>query len=151
MAINQSMGIMMTEQRLIQVLIVEDNKADARLVKSFVEETGMPTCITLVGDGEGAIQVMERAANGERPTPDLVLLDINLPNKNGYEVLESIRENDLFLTTFVAMCSGSTSIEDKIRARNNGANAYMVKPMDLEEMNEMVENLRKILALLDKK
>jgi two-component system, chemotaxis family, response regulator Rcp1 len=138
----------MMDGRRINVLIVEDNKADARLVQALVEETGMPTKITLVGDGEKAIQVMERAAKGEGIVPDLILLDINLPKKNGHEVLTSIRGSKGVAQTFIAICSGSSSGEDIRRSRNNGANAYLLKPMGLEEMEDIIMRLRNILISL---
>jgi Response regulators consisting of a CheY-like receiver domain and a winged-helix DNA-binding domain len=141
----------MIEERCMRVLIVEDNKADARLVRALLEETGMPTQITLVGDGEKAIQVMESAAKGNGQAPDLVLLDINLPKKNGHEVLASIRDSASIANTFIAMCSGSSSCEDIRRSRNNGANAYLLKPMGLEEMEEIIARLRNILISLNER
>jgi chemotaxis family two-component system response regulator Rcp1 len=141
----------MKGDRCMRVLIVEDNKADARLVRALVEETGLPTEITLVADGEKAIQVIESAANGEGPAPDLVLLDINLPKKNGHEVLASIRDFECLANTFIAMCSGSSSCEDIRRCRNNGANAYLLKPMGLEEMEEVIVRLRNILVSLNER
>jgi DNA-binding response OmpR family regulator len=133
----------------MRVLIVEDNNADARLVKALVEETGMSINITLVGDGEGAIQAMESAERGEAQAPDLVLLDINLPRKNGHEVLATIREMQRMSQTYIAMCSGSTSHEDISLARRNGANAYFEKPTGLEEMDALVRRLRQILNSLN--
>ncbi len=138
-------------QRRLRVLIVEDNNADARLVQALVEETGFPTQITMVGDGEKAIQMMERAAKGEGPEPDLVLLDINLPKKNGYEVLSSIRDYAHMAHIFIAMCSGSSSCEDVRRSRNDGADAYFLKPMGLEEMDQIVTRLRDILVSLNER
>lgn len=139
----------MISNRSMRVLIVEDNKADARLVQALLEETGMPTQITLVGDGEKAIEMMQSVANGERPAPDLVLLDINLPKKNGHEVLASIRERASIAHTYIAMCSGSSSCEDIRRSRYNGADAYLLKPMGMEEMDEIITRLRDILVSLD--
>lgn len=139
----------MTEPRRMQVLIVEDNNADARLVRELLEQTGMPTDITTVRDGEGAIRMMESAEKGESLAPDLVLMDINLPRRNGHEVLTKIRELDHLAQTYVAMCSGSLADEDMVRARNNRANAYLHKPMGAEEMDEMVDDLRRILTSLD--
>lgn len=141
----------MIRQRRLRVLIVEDNKADARLVQALVEETGFPTQITMVGDGEKAIQMMERAAKGEGPEPDLVLLDINLPKKNGYEVLSSIKDYAHMAHIFIAMCSGSSSCEDVRRSRNDGADAYILKPMGLEEMEDIVSRLRDILVSLNER
>jgi len=136
------------QRREMQVLIVDDNKGDARMVRTLLEATGMPSNITLAGDGEGAIRIMERASMGQCPAPDLVILDINLPGKSGHDVLSSIRAMDRFAKTCVAMCSSSDSDDDKIQARENGANAYLLKPMGLEEMEEMVESLRHILISL---
>jgi two-component system, chemotaxis family, response regulator Rcp1 len=134
--------------RRLRVLIVEDNKADARLVQSLLEETGVPITVVLAGDGEKAIAIVESVAKGERPAPDLILLDINLPKKNGHEVLASIRELANNAQPFVAMCSGSSSDEDIRRSRNGGADAYLLKPMGMEEMDEIIDRLRTILVLL---
>ena len=103
------------------------------------------------GMEEKAIQVMESAARGEGIAPDLVLLDINLPKKNGHEVLTSIRESRGVAHTFIAMCSGSSSCEDIRRSRNNGANAYLLKPMGLEEMEDIIVRLRNILISLSER
>jgi two-component system, chemotaxis family, response regulator Rcp1 len=86
---------------------------------------------------------------GQFPAPDLVILDINLPRKSGHDVLSSIRAMDRFAKTCVAMCSSSDSDYDKRQARENRANAYLLKPMGLEEMEEMVQNLRHILISLN--
>lgn len=134
--------------RRVRVLIVEDNKADARLVRALLEETGMPTQITMVGDGEKAIEMMKSVADEEGVAPDLVLLDINLPKKNGHEVLASIRDHAYLAHTFVAMCSGSSSCEDMRSSRSHGADAYLLKPMGMEEMEEIIARLRKILVSL---
>jgi CheY-like chemotaxis protein len=136
------------ERRRMRVLIVEDNDADACLVKTLVEDTGLPTSITLVRDGEGAIRFVESAAKGAAPEPDLILLDIDLPKRNGHEVLASIRENGRTAHICVVMCTGSSSEEDFAQALGNRANAYLIKPMGLEEMDAMVTNLRRILDLI---
>ena len=86
---------------------------------------------------------------GQYPAPELVLLDINLPKKNRPEVLASIRVMDRLAHTCVTICSGSNSKDDERQARNNGANAYLVKPVGMEQMDEMVENLRQMLMSLN--
>lgn len=139
----------MIGHRCVRVLIVEDKKADARLVQALLEETGVPATITFVEDGEKAIEFMEDAANGDNPAPDLVLLDINLPKLNGHEVLTRIREHARIAHTFIAMCSGSSSCEDIRRSRSNGADAYFLKPTGMEEMDEIVNRLREILTSID--
>ena len=139
----------MIRRRRMRVLLVEDNKADARLVQELLNQTGMPTQETLVGYGEMAIQVMEKAENGEGKAPDLVLLDIDLPKKNGYEVLASIKDYAREAHTYIAMCSGSSSYEDVRKAQFDGANAYLIKPTGVEEMEEIITRLRNILVSLD--
>jgi CheY-like chemotaxis protein len=134
----------------MQVLIVDDNLADAQVAGALIGETGLFTKITVIRDGEGAIQKMESVAKGESLAPDLILLDIDLPHKNGHEVLAYIRGNDRIATTCVIMCTGSASLDNKAKARSNGANAYFIKPIGLLEMDEMVVNLRFALTSLTK-
>jgi two-component system, chemotaxis family, response regulator Rcp1 len=139
----------MTQPHQMQILIVEDNRADAKLAAALIEETGFPTHITLISDGEEALHAMEMASKDKTLAPDLILLDINLPKRNGHEILEYIRERGLLEETFVAICSGSNSIEDMKRARRNMANAYLQKPIGHDEMEMMINCLRRILYSLN--
>ncbi len=132
----------------LNVLLVEDNQADAVLMGTLMQETGFPFDLSLVDDGEGAIRFIKAALNGEHRFPDLILLDVNLPKKNGHEVLSFIRKGVKLTDICIVICSGSNSTEDIEKARQNLANAYLVKPMCADEMEATVINLKDILDSL---
>ncbi|HEY3419829.1 MAG TPA: response regulator [Methanomassiliicoccales archaeon] len=132
----------------IQILIVEDNRADSLLLRNLIKETGIPSDLTVVNDGEKAIQFIRSLMNNGNQFPDLVLLDINLPKKNGHEVLSFMRKNAGLDDLCIVMCSGSISEEDEVMARLNGANAYLVKPIGATEMERMIESIKAILIAL---
>jgi CheY-like chemotaxis protein len=128
----------------VRVLLVEDNPADALLAAELIKETGVPTNITTVNDGEIAILTLEKMAESQTGFPDLILLDINLPKKNGHEVLKFIRRAHLN-RTFIAIYTGSSSPEDERNAKEHGADAYIIKPIGSKEMERTVEKFRAIL------
>jgi CheY-like chemotaxis protein len=138
----------MTEKPL-HILLVEDNPHDARLIRELLDETGLPLDITTVSDGEKAIMMMEQVIEGGRG-PDLVLLDLNLPKKNGHEVLEFIRSKEAIAHACVVIYTGSRSPDDDRRARRNKVNGYLVKPMGAKEMDVTIQELNKILITVSK-
>ncbi len=94
--------------RPIRVLFVDDNPADAQLVKEYLLETGVDVKITVVKDGQRAMDMFGQKNEPLEERPDLVLLDINMPGRNGYEVLNFIRQRDN--ETKVILFSGSRSL-----------------------------------------
>lgn len=137
--------------RPLRILLVEDNRADAYLLSTLIADTGIPSELTLVGDGEEAIRFMKDVLMGEDLSPDLVLLDINLPKRNGHEVLSFLRKEAGLTDLCVIVCSGSTSVEDREMAAENQANSFLIKPMVEEEMQNMVEDLKDIMVSLSSK
>ena len=133
------------QHRYARVLLVEDNPADALLAAELINETGIKANITTVNDGELAITTLEEMWKSESDSPDLILLDINLPKKNGHEVLRFIRTAHI-AKAYVAIYTGSSSPEDKRNAEEHGADAYIIKPIGPVEMDRTVEMLRKILG-----
>jgi DNA-binding response OmpR family regulator len=133
----------MTNPRPIRVLVVEDNPGDARLAREYVLQTGYDVNITTVDDGQQAIDLFDPASK-RSDGPDLVLLDLNLPKRSGHHVLDHIRRQDAHLK--VLIYSGSKSPEEMGKAKTNGADGYLVKPMTVDEMDAVVEELRAILA-----
>ena len=117
-----------TAERAVKILIVEDNPADARLVREALHEAQMHFEMTHALDGEKAIDTLTR----DRMRPDLVLLDINLPRRDGWEVLEEIRSNPETQSTPVVVLSSSSSQEDRQRAIRNQPSTYIQKPSNLE-------------------
>ena len=135
--------------RTIQVLLIEDNPADAYLACEYLNDTGFAVKVTKLQDGKAAIDFFEQVHGGARQMPDLVLLDLNLPKQNGQEVLEFIRRQDKDVT--VVIYSGSTSPMDRQRAEASQVNGYLVKPMTGDEMDEVVFQLRKFLKTVEEK
>ena len=129
----------------VSVLLVEDNPADALLAAELLKETGVRTNITTVSDGELAISTLEKMVGSQSGIPDLIILDINLPKKNGHEVLAFIRRAHL-ANTFVAIYTGSSSPEDERNAKEHGADAYIIKPIGSKEMERTISKFREILA-----
>ncbi len=129
----------------LRILLVEDNPGDAGLAEEMLQDTGIPMDIDIVNDGDQAIQTLRQAMT-DHSLPDLVLLDLNLPKKNGHEVLEFIREHERIADTFVVVYTGSSSPEDMLRARENNANGYLLKPIGTDEMEETTRKFRDLLS-----
>lgn len=133
--------------RPIRVLFVDDNPADAQLVKEYLLETGVDVKITVVKDGQRAMDMFGQKNEPLEERPDLVLLDINMPGRNGYEVLNFIRQRDN--ETKVILFSGSRSLEDTRGAEIDNADGYIIKPMTIKEIDAVIKELRNILASLN--
>jgi CheY-like chemotaxis protein len=118
----------------IRILIVEDNRGDVLLVKEALKESNLQFELSHVADGEEAVQFIQRTGShaSARP-PDLVLLDLNLPKRDGWEVLGEIRSQPELRTTPVVILSSSGSPEDIRRAESGDHSIYIRKPSNLEE------------------
>jgi two-component system, chemotaxis family, response regulator Rcp1 len=122
----------------VVLLIVEDNPADLALTRHALDQAGVPLTILVAGDGEEAMAMLRAA-----PPPDLILLDLNLPGKNGMEVLAELAEDATLRRIPVVVLSSSTAPKDVQAAYDRNANAYLVKSMDLDEFIEAVQTLRR--------
>ncbi|MGB6943677.1 MAG: response regulator [Bryobacteraceae bacterium] len=118
---------------MLRILLVEDNPADAQMLLTAFQKTGMPLEITQVEDGVEAIEYLARNGKGS-PICDVVLLDLNLPRLSGFEVLEQIRSSDDLKRLPVVIMSGSTNMEEIDRCYQAGANSYICKPIHLDEI-----------------
>jgi CheY-like chemotaxis protein len=135
--------------RPVDLLLVEDNAADAMLAAEFVRETGIKAMVTVATDGEKAITLLFRAFRCEIGTPDLILLDINIPKRNGYDVLRYVRESGKDIP--VIIYTGSRVPDEKARALANGAKGYITKPIGSREMDETIAAFREaMLAALSR-
>lgn len=119
--------------RTLQVLLVEDNPDDVEITRRAFEKTHAVSDLTIVRDGRQALDLLLHEgpyANGEpAPRPDLILLDINLPKVNGFEVLQQIRSHPEIAMIPVIMLTASVREEDVLRAYQAGANSYIQKPL----------------------
>jgi chemotaxis family two-component system response regulator Rcp1 len=132
----------------VRILLVDDNPADAMLAKELLLETKLPATVSVVTDGEYAIAMIEEMLKSKMEMPELVLLDLNIPRRNGHEVLRLLRGMPSILTMLIVIYSGSRSPIDLETARAGGANGYIVKPIDAGEMDETIVAFKELLQLL---
>jgi len=129
--------------RPFEVLLVEDNEADARLVAEAFEDADVPSALTRVEDGVMAMDyLLARDGYANRKFPDLVLLDLNMPRKDGRQVLAEIRKEPNLVRLPVIALTTSEARRDVDACYELGANAYIVKPSDLDTFLEAVRALR---------
>ena len=126
----------------IEILLIEDNPADIRLTKEAFREARIQNNIHVVQDGDGAIAfVHQDEPYPDAPRPDLILLDLNLPKKDGREVLEEIKADPQIHQIPVVILTTSNDEEDVLRSYNLHANAYLVKPIDVMRFIKMIQSL----------
>jgi len=128
--------------RTFNILLVEDNPADIRLVEEAFRETEIDTELHVVTDGVAAMDYLYKRINSEdKYLPDLILLDLNLPKKDGREVLVEIKENSELKTIPVVILTTSSSKEDISETYAHYANSYLVKPANVGRFIETLKNL----------
>src|SRR5262249_15969715 len=130
----------MKEEKTIHILLVEDNPTDVHLFKIFLKTLKCTYKLNVASDGAAATDYLfRRVKRGEAPKPDLVLLDLNLPKKDGHQVLREIKESEDFYCTPVLVLSTSTLERDITRSYELHANCYISKPSDLERYNTVMK------------
>ncbi len=126
----------------INILLVEDNEGDILLTTEALNEAKIANTVTVVKDGWSAIQFMEkRGEYSNEITPDLVLLDINLPKMNGHEVLESIKSNPKTKHIPVIILTTSSAETDVLKSYQQFASCYVTKPVDVNDFLGVVTSL----------
>jgi len=125
--------------RPIQVLLVEDNPGDVRLTQEAFKEGHVLCDLHVVNDGERALDFVFRRGDYQQAiTPDLILLDLNLPRRNGREVLAELKRDPELCNIPVVILTTSEAEEDVLRAYNLHANCYISKPVDFEQFIKVV-------------
>lgn len=128
--------------RPAEVLLVEDNPADVRLTREAMKEGRLLNNMHVVGDGEAAMSFLLRKPPYESaPRPDLVLLDLNMPKKNGREVLAEMKAIDELKSIPVVVLTTSKAEEDIFKTYQLHANCYITKPVDLEKFIAVVQQI----------
>lgn len=113
------------------ILIAEDEKTDAFFVQEAVNRMSCKTSLHIVPDGQAVMDFLAREGDyTSAPRPDIILLDINMPRKNGHEVLAEIKANPDLRAIPVIMLSGSNADKDIVRSYENHANAFVTKAND---------------------
>jgi two-component system, chemotaxis family, response regulator Rcp1 len=127
----------MTAER--RILLVEDNAGDVRLTREALREAEVAVDLVAVADGDQALEFLR----GEGARPDLILLDLNLPRKNGLEVLEEIKGDPELRHTPVIMLTTSSSARDIAACYDRGVNCYVVKPLELDDFTRLVQEINR--------
>jgi len=126
----------------IQVLLVEDNPRDVRLTKEALKEGKLLNHVHVVGDGVEALSfVRKQGKYANAVQPDLILLDLNLPKKDGREVLAAIKTDPGLKRIPVVVLTTSSAEEDVLKTYDLHANCYITKPVDLEQFMRVVKSI----------
>jgi two-component system, chemotaxis family, response regulator Rcp1 len=131
-----------TQSALIEVLLVEDSQGDVRLTREALKDAKMHISLNVVSDGSEAMAYLRREkAYAEAPRPDLILLDLNLPKKDGRDVLKEIKESEELKSIPVVILTTSASPVDVERSYKLHANCYITKPVDLQGFIKVVKSI----------
>lgn len=123
----------------IRILLVEDNPADAELARENLQSTKILHELEIVSDGVEALQYLRREGKfRDAPTPELILLDLNLPRKDGRELLGDLKADPKLRRIPVVVLTSSTAERDVLMSYDLQASAYVVKPVDLEGFGQIV-------------
>jgi CheY-like chemotaxis protein len=126
----------------IEVLLVEDDPGDVLMTQEAFEEHKLRNRLTVVSDGAEALAYLRREGRyAEAVTPDLILLDLNLPRRDGREVLAEIKKDDDLCRIPVVVLTTSAADEDILRSYQLHANAYVTKPVDFERFISVVRQI----------
>jgi len=125
-----------------EILLVDDNPADVRLVREALYESRLRNELNVVGDGEEALAFLRREAGfADARRPDLVLLDLNLPKKNGREVLAEMKSDKMLKDIPVVILTTSNSDRDVLESYDLCANCYVRKPVQFQAFVEVVQSI----------
>ena len=128
--------------KLADILLVEDNAGDVRLAEEALKESKLLNKLYQVEDGIEAMAFLRQEGEySDAPRPDLVLLDLNLPRKNGREVLAEIKADETLKRIPVVVLTVSRAEEDVLKSYNLHANCYISKPFDMEQFIKVVKSI----------
>jgi len=126
----------------INILLVEDNEPDVVLTQEAFKDAKIANSLYVVEDGVEALNFLRRRGkHADVPRPDLILLDLNLPKKDGRAVLEEIKADPLLTSIPVVILTTSSDERDVIRAYTSHANCYIVKPVDFLQFMKIVKTI----------
>jgi len=128
----------------MEILLVEDGLVDARLVIGALEQGGFRHRLTLVRDGEEALEfIFQRGQFARAPRPDLILLDLMLPGKSGLDVLNEVKSFEDLREIPVVVMTASVAEEDRLQCDSLKVDGYIIKPFNLEKFLDLVRTLKK--------
>ena len=126
----------------VEILLVEDNPADVRLVREALKESKILNNLSVVEDGVEAMDFLRKKGKyASSVRPDLILLDLNLPRKNGREVLAEVKSDEKLKRIPVVIMTVSDDEKDILLTYNSHANCYIKKPLNFDQFNKMVHTI----------
>ena len=132
-----------TVGRPMEILLVEDSLTSARLTIGALKKGGVQHRLTWLRDGEDALEFLHQQGKYARaPRPDLILLDLGLPKKDGREVLAAVKSDEELNRIPVVVLTASTDREDMVRSEQLQVESYMTKPVDLDKFLQLVKELK---------
>lgn len=132
----------MSLQKPIDVLLVEDDPGDVLMTREAFEHNKVRNRLSVVADGVSALEFLRKEGEHvDAPTPDLVLLDLNLPRMDGREVLEAMKSDAVLRAIPVVVLTTSEAEEDVVRSYSLHANAYVTKPVDFDRFIDVVRQI----------
>jgi two-component system, chemotaxis family, response regulator Rcp1 len=132
----------MTDNKAVEILLVEDNPGDVRLTIEALKEGRLINHVSVAEDGVEALAFLRQEGRyADEPRPDLILLDLNLPKKDGREVLTEIKADPALRHIPVVVLTTSTAEQDVLRTYDLHANCYINKPVDFEQFIEVVKSV----------
>ena len=132
--------------RVSWIVLVEDNPGDVALVREALYEYGIRSELTVIFDGERAVELFDRLDRDRMRCPDLVLLDLKLPKRDGHEILERMRTSVQCAHVPVVIVTSSNAREDRDKAAKLGATRYIRKPHRLDEFIQLGAVFKELLA-----
>jgi CheY-like chemotaxis protein len=127
-----------------EILLAEDNPADVYLVKEALSEHGVDCTLRTLADGRDVLTIIASADSGW--TPDLIILDLNLPRHDGIEILQKVRETQSIAEVPVVVLTSSDSPRDRLTASDVGATRYVRKPSNLEQFLQLGALFKELLT-----
>ncbi|MDZ7721722.1 MAG: response regulator [candidate division KSB1 bacterium] len=128
--------------KCIEILLIEDNPGDVGLTEAALEENKMRNQLHVAKDGEEAMQFLFKQDKfSDAPRPDLIILDLNMPKKDGRDVLKEIKTNPDLKKIPVVILTSSKAEKDIIKSYNLHANCYIKKPLDFEQFIQVVQSI----------
>lgn len=126
----------------VEILLVEDNLADVRLTQEALKEEKLHNNLSVANDGVEALAFLRKEGKyAHAARPDLILLDLNLPKKDGREVLKEIKSDEKLRAIPVVVLTVSKAEEDVLKTYNLHANCYITKPIDLNQFSRVVKSI----------
>jgi chemotaxis family two-component system response regulator Rcp1 len=128
--------------KAVEILLVEDNPGDVRLTREALTEGKFHNNLNVVQDGVEALMFLRKeGAFADAPTPDIILLDLNLPRKSGHEVLKEIKGDEELRRIPIVVLTTSADENDILASYELHANCYITKPVDLHQFITIVQNI----------